>query len=397
MQGHKCCRARGRKVGRIYKSMGALGRREDRALHIRISRSRTDKEHMVNIGTQKLALLPGDPVIANERLKRFGDLRCHDLDLRTDVEKRLDFAGCDLATSDHKHGPSRKDEVDREAIQRSSGDASLRGLSHGFHGETVPMRVRRRQYWASGSSGRPQYARFVVLLSFLATAISAWLFQTFAVAAFTKKRPQDVTWTVALAMFTAACVCLSIGTSTAWDQPTFRIFYLTGAVLNVPWLALGTVTVVATPATARRCRAVLLFFSGLAAGVVLTANFAHHLPASGIPSGKELFGVFPRVLAAVGSGLGATVIIVGAVLSAWALRNDRSAIAKRRMTSNGMIALGTLILAAGGTLQGFLGKDMAFVACTATGIGVIAIGTRLVSASSSTTSRNEARVEALSP
>lgn len=236
-----------------------------------------------------------------------------------------------------------------------------------------------RQHCASESAGRGRYARRVVPLSFLATAISAWLFQGFAVDAVMKKRPQDVIWAVALGLFTAACVALSIGTSTAWDEPTFRIFYLTGAILNVPWLALGTVTTIAAPSLARRARSFLLFFTGLAVGGVLVAPLRHSLPTSGIPSGKELFGAFPRVLAAVGSGVGAVVIIAGAITSAWALKSTREPEAKRRMISNVLIAAGTMILAAGGTLQGILGKDQAFVTCTALGIAVIAIGTRRIS------------------
>ena len=39
-----------------------------------------------------------------------------------------------------------------------------------------------------------------------------------------------------------------------------------------------------------------------------------------IPVGKDVFGALPRVLAAVGSGVGAVVIIVGAVVLGGALR-----------------------------------------------------------------------------
>ena len=41
-------------------------------------------------------------------------------------------------------------------------------------------------------------------------------------------------------MFAVASVALATGTSTGWDRGTFRVFYLFGAVLDVPWLALGT-------------------------------------------------------------------------------------------------------------------------------------------------------------
>ena len=86
-------------------------------------------------------------------------------------------------------------------------------------------------------------------------------------------------------------------------------------MLSVPWLALGTVHLLFRPAIGRRTERVLVFLSGLATGVLLAAPM-QPVHGTSIPVGKDVFGVFPRVLAAVGSGVGATVIIVGAVVSA---------------------------------------------------------------------------------
>ncbi len=222
----------------------------------------------------------------------------------------------------------------------------------------------------------------MVALSFLAAAIATWLFQHVAVQAITRRRPQDVAWATALGLFSAACVTLAIGNGTTWDLPTFRIFYLTGAILNVPWLGLGSLALFLRPNVYLRIRNGLLFFSGLATGIVLIAPTKGALAETGIPSGKELFGAAPRILAAVGSGVGAVVILVCAIASAWALRSTNTAAARRRMYANILIALGTLVLAAGGTLQGILGKDLAFVTCTASGIALIALGVRTASRSS---------------
>ncbi len=182
-----------------------------------------------------------------------------------------------------------------------------------------------------------------------------------------------------MAFFTAACVALALGTGTGWDGPTFRIFYLAGAILNVPWLALGSISLFVSPPAIRRFRGGLLLFTGLAIGVVLTAEFRRALPGEGIPSGKVMFGAFPRILAAIGSGIAAVVIIVAALVSAARTIRDRSPHARQRAGGNLLIATGTLVLAAGGTLQGLLGKDVSFVACTAVGIAILAAGTRLLS------------------
>jgi hypothetical protein len=222
-------------------------------------------------------------------------------------------------------------------------------------------------------------------LAFLATAVAT----LFAEATFKrwrqKRSPHEAAWTVALALFALASAALATGASTGWDRGVFRIFYLLGAVLNVPWLALGTIYLLFGERAGRRVRAVLVFASGLAAGVLLTAPMTRDVTGSAtIPVGKEVFGVFPRVLAAVGSGLGAVVVFGGAAWSAVRFARaarGRAAAARpggpppgRMAAANALIALGTLVLSGGGTLQGVLGHDEAFTVTLATGIAVIYAG-----------------------
>src|SRR5918911_5221923 len=130
-------------------------------------------------------------------------------------------------------------------------------------------------------------------LSFLATAV-ATLFAEATFARWRRKRsPHEAAWTVALALFALASAALATGTSTGWDRGVFRVFYLLGAVLNVPWLALGTVYLLFGERAGRRGRAVLLFLSGLAVGVLLTAPMSGDVTGSAtIPVRKGVFGVF---------------------------------------------------------------------------------------------------------
>jgi hypothetical protein len=222
-------------------------------------------------------------------------------------------------------------------------------------------------------------------LSFLATAVATM----FAEATFKRwrkgRRPHEAAWTVALVLFALASAALATGASTGWDRGVFRAFYLLGAILDVPWLALGTVYLLFGDRIGRRVRAVLLFVSGLSVGVMLTAPISAGVVGSAtIPVGKKVFGVFPRVLAAAGSGIGAVVVFGGAAWSAArfarAARGRSSAPrpgvpAPGRMAgANVLIALGTLVLSAGGTLQGLLGHDEAFAVSLAAGITVIYAG-----------------------
>ena len=222
-------------------------------------------------------------------------------------------------------------------------------------------------------------------LAFVATAVAT----IFAEATFKrwrqKRSPHEAAWTAALSLFALASAALATGASTGWDRGVFRVFYLLGAVLNVPWLALGTVFLLFGERAGRRLRSVLLFISGLAAGVMLTAPIHGDVSGLSIPVGKEVFGVFPRVLAAAGSGLGAIVVFGGAAWSAVRFaRAARSGTPRpeggarpspgRMAGANALIATGTLVLSGGGLVQGIVGHDEAFTLSLAVGITVIYTG-----------------------
>jgi hypothetical protein len=213
----------------------------------------------------------------------------------------------------------------------------------------------------------------------------ATLFAQATLVRYTKdKRPQDLAWTISLAMFALASAALATGVSTGWDNGLFRIFFLLGAVLTVPWLALGTVYLLAGEVVGNRVRAWLIGLSGLSIGIVLFAPTRTAVSGHELPTGTDVFGVAPRVLAGVGSGVAATVIIAGAIWSAVRVVRRRSPAlgtaqrspeaGRRLVAGNLLIALGTLVLSASGTLAGRLGKDRAFALTLVVGIGVLFAG-----------------------
>lgn len=215
----------------------------------------------------------------------------------------------------------------------------------------------------------------VPALAIVATVISTLFAQAVLVRFTQDHRPQDRAWAISLALFALASAALTTGVVTGWDAGTFRLFYLLGAVVTVPWLALGTVYLHTDAATARRVEWGVVFFSGLAAGVVLAAPISGPIQGESIPVGSEVFGAFPRILAAVGSGVGATVIVLGALYSAIRFARAYEVPGNgRRAAANVLIAAGTLVLSSGGLLQGIAGKDEAFVLSLATGILVIYSG-----------------------
>jgi hypothetical protein len=196
----------------------------------------------------------------------------------------------------------------------------------------------------------------------------------------TRRRPHELAWTVSLALFTFASAALWIGVATGWTAGSFRAFYLFGAILNVPWLALGSVLLLNG---GERAAGLLRGFglgSAFIAGLMIYAPLKAKVPSDDLPVGKDLFGVVPRVLAAAGSGVAATVIVVLALWSAWRLWRGRrvltvgSVSSGRLVLGNVLIALGTFVLSASGTVAGRLGKTNAFAITLALGIVVLFAG-----------------------
>ena len=198
-----------------------------------------------------------------------------------------------------------------------------------------------------------------------------------------RRRPHELAWTISLALFAGASGALWLGAADGWTPATFRVFFLFGAILNVPWLALGTVYLLAGSATGDRCQRVLVWFTAFATGVVLATPLTGPVPADDLPRGSEVFGLLPRLFAGVCSGGAALVLVGGAIWSAWRLMRGRSrgraagpaAVPLRRLAlGNVLIAVGTLVLSASGTLSARLGAMTAFAVTLVIGITVLFAG-----------------------
>jgi hypothetical protein len=195
-------------------------------------------------------------------------------------------------------------------------------------------------------------------------------------------------------MFTVASASLWVAAVAGWSEPTFRVFYLFGAILNVPWLALGTVELLGGPRWGRPCAGGLALLSAFAAGVMAVTPFVGPIVADELPEGSEVFEPLPRILAAVCSGGAALVIIGGALWSAWRVLRGRrrgmaptSAAPGRLAVGNLLIAAGTLVLSASGTLNARLGAETAFAVTLATGVTVLFAGFLVATSGSSASSR----------
>ena len=203
-----------------------------------------------------------------------------------------------------------------------------------------------------------------------------------------RRSPQDFAWSVALLLFVGGAGSLAWGSSVGWSPLAFRLFYALGAVANVPFLAAGQLYLVVRRKTADRLMQAISLLAAFAFGVVLSAPMKTAVPRDRLPRGSELFDVAPRILAAVGSGVSAAVILVGTVLGILRLiRTRRTAQANheaipelgRRLLGLVLLAVGTVVLSLSGTLNSALGEMRAFSVTLTAGVVLLFLGFALSS------------------
>jgi len=184
-----------------------------------------------------------------------------------------------------------------------------------------------------------------VLAASLATLVSAAFALTVWLQYRRKRQPYHQAWAIGLAMFAIASAAGLAARSGSATEDEYRLFYLFGAILNVAWLAVGTLYV-----TVRRPFADAGLVFAYALSVVATiAVFSSPVDLTAALDSGRGFERAPlvRILAGVGSGLGSVVLFGGALRSAWVFLRRRHN--GRRALANVVIAVGVLIVAAGGT------------------------------------------------
>ena len=206
-------------------------------------------------------------------------------------------------------------------------------------------------------------AAMLISLAFALSTFERWL---------DKRKPHEAAWTAALFLFAAASASLLLGVSLGWNGLWFRLFYLFGAIVNVPYLALGTVFLLGGQRWGRPATTAVHAFAAFSAGVIAVAPLRGPIPRDTLPQGSDVFGALPRVLAAAGSGIAAVVIVGGAVWSA--VRFARRASTRRLAYANGLIATGTLVLGAGGVLNSVLDEMDGFAVSLVVGITLLFAG-----------------------
>jgi hypothetical protein len=175
-----------------------------------------------------------------------------------------------------------------------------------------------------------------------------------------RRRPNVAAWTIALGMFAVASFAPAVGMLGRWTPAWFRIYYLFGAVVNVPVLGLGTIYLLGSRRLGHASAALVVIASVTAAAIVWQTQLdAASLATNGIPKGSEVVSGGVRTLARVYSFAGFFVVLGGAVWSALRLARTRQDRLRRIAVGNGLIASGTLVVALGSGFA-FYGRGLPF-------------------------------------
>jgi hypothetical protein len=182
-------------------------------------------------------------------------------------------------------------------------------------------------------------------------------------------------WCAALVMYGAASLAVAIGVGSGWSRGLFELYWILGAVLNVPLLAAGEVGLLTRNRVAEAAVWIALAF--VAAYTIAVTRGAAMDPgalAQELPSGKDVFGdgtaahVLPQLIS-IPSYL---VLVLGAVWSAWRMRGRHEL--RDRSVGTLLIVAGASITAVAGSAFAAVGNAPAFSLALLAGVAVMFAG-----------------------
>ena len=195
----------------------------------------------------------------------------------------------------------------------------------------------------------------------LAAAVVAAVFAGLLIRQFLgRRKPYQLLWAIALLMYAGGSFALFLGVMNGWSVGEYRAFWLLGAVLNVPYLALGEVYLLVRNRTVGAVLLlVLLFATAFAFNRIRTAGIDVTALGKDLPLGRDVFARDPFALhlAQLYAYPTYAFLLLGTLWSAWKMRGAPEL--RDRFLGTLGIAGGATIAAAGsafaatGVLAGF--------------------------------------------
>jgi hypothetical protein len=181
----------------------------------------------------------------------------------------------------------------------------------------------------------------------------------------------EAAWGVSMLMFATATTALILGMVDGWSSAEFRAYWLFGAVLTVPYLALGELYLLVKPSWVPHLLLVgLVVATAVAASVVRTAPVSEAL-GNEFPLGREVFGDGSAAhrLSQYYAYPGYFILIGGTIWSAFRIRGREEL--RTRFVGVLLIAVGATIVFIGSGVGAGFGNFAVFSIGHAVGIAVM--------------------------
>jgi hypothetical protein len=154
-------------------------------------------------------------------------------------------------------------------------------------------------------------------------------------------------WALGIATYGVGTFTESLTTLLGWQEPVFRAWYISGALLGAAPLAQGTVYLMLPRRAAHVLTVLLITYVAIASLAVWMAPIDVALVESHRLSGRVFQWQWVRMFSPLVNLYAVVFLIGGAILSA--LRYSGNASTRHRMWANVLIALGAILPGIGGT------------------------------------------------
>jgi MFS family permease len=211
----------------------------------------------------------------------------------------------------------------------------------------------------------------VIVLPILAAVIALAFGMHLLVRSGRRRNWFEAIWGLAMLMFALATGALVLGVADGWSSAEFRVYWLFGAVLTVPWLGLGELyLLIRKPWVSHLLLVLLLGATVWAAATVRTAPMSEAL-AQDFPLGREVFGDGSDAhrLSQYYAYPGYLILVAGAVWSALRMRGRQEL--RNRFMGALLIAVGATIVFVGSGVGAGFGNFAVFSIGHAVGIAVM--------------------------
>ena len=154
-------------------------------------------------------------------------------------------------------------------------------------------------------------------------------------------------WAIGIATYGVGTFTEAATTLAGWNEPTFRAWYISGALLGGAPLAQGTVYLLLSKRTAHILTALLVTYVTIASVAVVLSPIDYTQVEAHRLTGRVLGWQWVRAFSPIVNMYAVVFLIGGAILSA--LRYSANPATRHRVVANVLIALGAILPGIGGT------------------------------------------------